>query len=77
MARLLNLTYATLVDEVPSADKSAVRENLDRTLTRLGSPPKRKGPRRRAGMTPAQAAKIAADLEDYDGKVAKGVNPDG
>lgn len=73
--RLCNVVYATLVDDFgPMADRGKVREHIDGVLNR---PPKvakgRKGIRRVGqGLSVEQAAKMAADLLDYDAKAAKG-----
>lgn len=74
VGRLLNVAYSTIITDAGAlADRSEVRKHIDGVLARAGAGPKsNRGPVRRGGMTPAQAAKIQADLLDYDSKAAKG-----
>ncbi len=72
VGRLCNVVYATLVNDAGAfADRAAVRSHIDSVLNRAAFGAK--GQRiRRAGMTAAQAAKVAADLVDYDARAARG-----
>lgn len=72
VGRLCNVVYTTLIADAGAfADRAEVRSNIDRILNR--PPPASKArPDRRQGMTPTQAAKIAADLIDYDARAARG-----
>lgn len=65
------MVYATVVAEAgPFADPREVREHIDRFLSAAAKPAKgKRAPKRSAGLSAAQARRMASDLDAYDAEM--------